>query len=280
LRSDPEYFKLCWLNDVTTEKDLLSAGKALMAVAKDKEMNIWSKRAELSIAKLSLLASKNGASILLPDGALQTANSSSDAEDLADLLLKKNQCERKIAKIQEELFNHLKPTFKRALNDDEGKIIAVMDVFGKDAVDGRPGLQHLLREGFEALYKHQVLSVPVLIDVLTLMDCVPATKEEEFSTNIAGQEFLMALQVLDASGWCDSLKDEEREAGEMLKRLIWKRLFIRDDWQEVNDTKGKSDDESKEQIKQTLLYATLKDGLSECKSSFRRPTHCRKANEY
>jgi nuclear pore complex protein Nup133 len=268
LRSDPEYFKLCWLNDVTAEKDLLSAGKALMAVAKDKELNIWSKHAELSIAKLSLLASKTTPSMLLPDGSLRTASNAPNTEELSDILLRKNKSERQIAKIQEDLYNHLKPTLQKALNDDEGKVIAVMGVFGQIAIKDRQSLQALLRQGFEALYNQEVLQPPVLIDILTLMDSVETTSEDDGSTDIAGQEFLMALQVLNASGWCDSLKDDERERGEMLKRLIWKRLFIRDDWEEVNNTKGKSDKESKNKVKATLLYATLKDGLSESKFHF------------
>jgi nuclear pore complex protein Nup133 len=265
LRSNTEYFKLCWINDVTAEKDLLSAGKALMTVAKDKELNIWSKHAELSIAKLSLLASKTTSSMLLPDGSLVTAGNSSGAEEVADILLMKNKSERQIAKIQEDLYNHLKPTYTSGLNDTEGKVNAVMEYFGKGVVEDRPALQWLLRQGFETLYNQEVLTIPVLIDILTLMDCVSSATEDDASTDIAGQEFLMALRVLDASGWCDSLKDEERERGEMLKRLIWKRLFIRDNWEEVNNTKGKSDKESKERVKETLLYDTLKDGLLECK---------------
>lgn len=267
LRSDPEYFKLCWLNDVTAEKDLLHAGKALMAVAQNKENNIWSKHAELSIAKLSLLASKAGNPVLLSDGKLEIE---SNPDDLADVLLNLNQAERQVAKIQEDLYNHLKPTFQLGLNDEQGKVNLVTETFGQVAVEDRPGLEGLLRQGFGHLYSQQILDISLLIDVLTLMDDVsPATEKVAVpSVDICGREFSMALHVLDSSGWCNSLNAEECERGELLKKLIWKRLFIRDDWEAVNDTKGKSDEISKEQIQATLLYATLREGLQNRKSDF------------
>lgn len=263
LRSDPECFKMCWLNDVIAEKDLLHAGKALMAVAQNKELNIWSKHAELSIAKLSLLASKPGTLEFKEDGSL---NVDSDPEDLADALLKLNQTERQTAKIQEDLYNHLRPTFALALNDADGKVAAAMEVFGQFAVDGRPCLQRLLDLGFHALYESEVITIPILINVLTLIDNVTsATREEpEPAVDIRTREFSMALHLLDSSQLCNSLVDEEIQQGEMLKKLIWKRLFIRDNWDTVNDTKGKSDEASREQIQETLLYATLRDGLREC----------------
>lgn len=266
LRSDPERFKMCWLNDVIAEKDLLHAGKALMAVAQNKELNIWSKHAELSLAKLSLLASKSGNLELREDGSL---NVDSDPDDVADVLLEMNQTERQIAKIQEDLYNHLRPNFALGLNDQQGKVGAVMEVFGQIAVDRRPYLQRLLQQGFSDLYDQYVISIPVLINILTLIDNVTSATHEvpEPAVDIRTKEFSMALHLLDASQWCNSLGDEEIQRGEMLKKLIWKRLFIRDNWETVNDTKGKSDDASREQIQETLLYATLRDGLRECKYS-------------
>ncbi|TID13640.1 hypothetical protein E6O75_ATG01618 [Venturia nashicola] len=262
LRSDPERFKMCWLNDVIAEKDLLHAGKALMAVAQHKELNIWSKHAELSLAKLSLLASKSGNLELKEDGSL---NVDSDPDDLADALLMLNQMERQTAKIQEDLYNHLRPTFALGLNDQQGKVGAVMEVFGQNAVVRRPCLQNLLEQGFSALYNQEVIHIPTLIDILTLVDNVTSATHQEPvpAVDICTREFSMALHLLDASQWCNSLVDEEIQRGEMLKKLIWKRLFIRDDWETVNDTKGKSDEASREQIQDTLLYATLREGLRE-----------------
>ncbi|QDS76291.1 hypothetical protein FKW77_001968 [Venturia effusa] len=262
LRSDPERFKMCWLNDVIAEKDLLHAGKALMAVAQNKEMNIWSKHAELSIAKLSLLASKSGEVELKATGSLDTE---SDPDDLADVLLKLNQTERQTAKIQEDLYNHLRPTFALGINDEEGRVAAAMEVFGRVAVNSRPCLQQLLQQDFSRLQNHEVIKVPYLINILTLMDSVTSAtqKEPDPAVDIRKREFSMALHVLDSSQWCNSLVDEEIQRGEMLKKLIWKRLFIRDDWETINDTKGKSDEASREEIQATLLYATLRDGLRE-----------------
>jgi hypothetical protein len=110
----------------------------------------------------------------------------------------------------------------------------------------------------------RILGAEQLIDVLTLIDDVRSASENP-NDDIAGREFLMALKVLDASGLCESQNDDEKARGDMLRLLIWKRLFVRDSWQEINDTKKKSDREIEKRVQRTMLFHTLLDGAMECK---------------
>jgi nuclear pore complex protein Nup133 len=84
-----------------------------------------------------------------------------------------------------------------------------------------------------------------LIDLLTLASLKPEARDE------IAHPFWLALKVADSS--CHN--DEKKEA----KRLIWRRLFIRDDWAKINDTQLKDDREVVERLADTELYGMLAD---------------------
>ena len=106
--------------------------------------------------------------------------------------------------------------------------------------------QHqLFEEGMKRLLRHEALDAMTLIDLLTLVSLKPESREE------IAHPFWLALKVADSS--CHS--DEKKEA----KRLIWRRLYIRDDWAKINDTQLKNDQEVVERLVDTELYAMLAD---------------------
>jgi nuclear pore complex protein Nup133 len=144
--------------------------------------------------------------------------------------------------------------------DDAGAVEVIMSTFG-ERVQERPQLHELLRRGFEQLLKHQVVEPTTLIDILTLMDHVHS---EDVLDDICGQEFLMALAVLDASDLSGSIGQPNGD-GDIMARLIWKRLFVFDDWKKINQTTGKSDNQVQKLLMNTGLFVTLKEGKSQCK---------------
>jgi nuclear pore complex protein Nup133 len=255
LRSEPGIAKLSWMNDVTAEKDLLHAGKSLMDVAQKQENNAWAKRTELSIAKLALLGCKKPTA----NGSL-SKHRESPHEQLAQELLKMNVAERTLSQIQEKVYNHVQPvTFK--MIDAQAAHDQLEAVFFKEGPTwNRPALKELLENEIEQLLQHHVLPADVLIDILTL---IRSSSSDNPATDISGREFFMALSALDASNLCE--EPSSAEYGAILRDLIWKRLFLRDDWKTVNATKGKSDQDIEHELTETMLFQTLKLGAEECK---------------
>lgn len=257
LRSDSSCAKFSWINDIINEKEPTEAARALTTVATKQELNIWSKKIELSLAKLALLSEKAPTS----SPAENTRRKSLSQNKINADLLKQNHRELVILDIQQQLYRHVRPIVLTAL-DEAGALDAVVDEYGRTVRNARPHHHELLRNSFEQLLKHQAMAPSTLIDVLTLMDHVHS---ESNTDDIAGNEFILALKVLDASDMRETIDKDDGE-GETTARLIWKRLFVHDDWKAINDTTGKSDSEVAEILESTALFATLKEGTARCEA--------------
>jgi nuclear pore complex protein Nup133 len=256
LRERPEHWKLAWINEVTNEKDLLHAGETLLKVARDREPNIWAKSAEISLAKLALKGAEGRPKCT---GEARPLTNGANLENYGKELSNRLERERLLADAQKALFAHVQPQFQLGV-DEVGAVTVAMENFGKYAVKDRPANEEILRQGFFELNQQKAMSPEMLIDILTLMDSVESPHQAK---SIHGKEFLWALKVLHASGFCEG---RDTSKGEMLRGLIWKRLCVRDDWAKVHHTKGKRDKEVAERLRKTLLYETLKQGALQGKS--------------
>lgn len=236
LRGDPSRAKLGWINDVLGEKDFTAAGMTLTDVACHRESSTWCKKVELSLAKLALLC-KDGSSTPKPE---------------LERIKAKNEAELRLVGIQEQVYNHFRHVVIGAL-DENSAIDLLMESYGRNAVNDRPALQQILRQGFEEILGHRVMEPGLLIDVLTLMDHKRSQTEED----IAGKEFWMALQVLEHC-WFDM----DKTTRESTLKIIWKRCYIRDDWEALNDTTDKSDEQVREQLGATTFVWTLREGYA------------------
>lgn len=254
LRSDPVRAKFSWINEIINEKDATQAARELTS-ASNQEHNVWSKKIELSLAKLALLSEQPNDSTT----AMTTRRKSLTLNKRNREMITQNRRDTKILHIQTKLYRHVRPIVLTAL-DDAGAAETIMTTFG-ECVKERPQLHELLRRGFEQLLKHQAMEPTTLIDVLTLMDHVHS---EDGLDDICGQEFLMALAVLDASDLHESIGQPNGE-GDIMARLIWKRLFVFDDWKKINQTTGKSDNQVQKLLMDTALFVTLKEGRTQCK---------------
>ncbi|KAF2420575.1 hypothetical protein EJ08DRAFT_665562 [Tothia fuscella] len=239
--------KLSWINDISKEKNPLEAGKALLEVATNKESNTWAQRGQAAMAKLCLLSAQIGG---MKGGPKQSAEE-------AEKLLEKANGQAFISKTQMRIRAFFQNDIEGAL-DDEAAVETLMSSFGQYGTKDRPLLNALLREGFEKLKSHQVLTDDHLIEFLTLVDTL---LERNIPNSIHDQEFLLAFKVLHHSGLCND--EATVETGSTLLRLIWKRLYIRDDWNRLNNTKGMSDLDIQRMLKESVLYKTLKQGEEE-----------------
>jgi nuclear pore complex protein Nup133 len=245
--------RLAWINEVLGEKDYTRAHKVLQEVATTRETNLWCKKVELSIAKLSLLAAKQAA----PGSDAQTTDDGTVGSDLSS-----TTGQLRLVEVQEQLRERFAPIVVGAL-DDESAVDLLMAKYGQGRIANRQAHQHLLRQGFDGLIHNQVLDPALLIDVLTLM-----TSDDEPSTDpdiTEGNEFGFALKVLVLSS--DELHPNVQKN---LLRLIWKRVAINDDWAEINNTNDVSDAQLGEFLLNTGVgstYKSLLDMIGTCRLS-------------
>lgn len=135
------------------------------------------------------------------------------------------------SKIQEDVYERLLPIITGALDDDSA-IELLMGEFGQGRLRERPAHQAVLKEGFENLIHHRVIDPALMIDILTLMD----SDDNGAPSLMDGEEFLYAIRVLTLH-W----HDLHRTMRDGLLKVVWKRLLIRDDWAQINQTKDISD---------------------------------------
>lgn len=233
LRDNPSRAKLGWINEVLGEKDFTAAGAALINVARHQESNSWCKKVELSLAKLALLCG-DGDSTPRPE---------------VEELKRKNLTELRLVAIQEKVYNHFRDLIFGAL-DETSAMEMLINTYGEHAVHNRPALGQVLHQGFEEILGQRVMEPGLLIDVLTLMD----QRGNESENNVGGQEFWLALQVLDLC-W----HDMDKTTRESTLKIIWKRCYIRDDWAAINNTTNKSDEQIEHELSNTALFWTLRE---------------------
>lgn len=237
LRANPSRFKICWINDITSQGDFAHAGQVLEQSAEQQEGKLWSKKVELSMSKLALLAAQEAGqnkktSKLSNGGAVQLRNSPEE--------------ELKIVAIQEKLYKHFLPEL-RTLIDQEAEVNHCLEHYGKHTLES-PALRQLLENNLQLLIAHAALDVDKLIDLLTLMD----SRSSDHHDNLQHAEFFLALQALDAAA--SSMPPNRFE---MLLQVIWKRCYIYDNWNEVKLAKEKSDTERKSRLRRTAVWQTL-----------------------
>jgi nuclear pore complex protein Nup133 len=236
LRAEKARGRLSWINDVLREGDFQEASTTLTTLAEEKEVKFWNKKVELSLAKLTSLAATEGKS---GKGNLERLN--------GDLT---------VVNTQEAIRQHLQYILYAAV-DIEAEVQLACDTYAAYLQLRTPALYGLLEASLMHMLRNEALSVEELIDILTLMD----TKESEDSeVNIIGKQFLMALQVLEAG---KSRMEEARFETNL--RMIWKRCYLQDDWEFINNTKKRTDKLISRHIRDTFACQTMMRGLELCK---------------
>jgi nuclear pore complex protein Nup133 len=235
LRADPSRAKMCWINDITSSDDYQHASQALAESAIQHEAQLWSKKVELSLAKLSMLAADESG----------TGHDTQDATRAGNVL----EGELKIVDVQEKLYRHMLPEVLHAL-DQRAEVELAMERFGQ-GVKGFGMLSQLLEGSFAKLLPHDVLELEELIDAFTLIDQVRTSNPD---TDIHGEEFYLALVALNAAA-----PELPTARFEMLMQLIWKRAFLTTDWASINksSTSKRSGIDIEDLLSHTAAYQTL-----------------------
>ncbi|OAA55478.1 nuclear pore complex subunit Nup133 [Cordyceps fumosorosea ARSEF 2679] len=238
LRSKPELARISWINDIEQEKDVDHAADTLVSLALNKEQQAWNKRVELSLGKLALLAEAEEKQEQ-PNGLKVAVNEARHESQLATV-----ENELITLKVQDELYKLILTSTYDAV-DEAAALNFAMEAHSANIPRRQKVLLQLFEDGMERLLKHEALDAMTLIDLLTLVYFKPEQQEH------LAHPFWMALKVAESSCHAEELKEA--------KRLIWRRLFIRDDWARINDTQLKHDREVVAELADTELYAVLAD---------------------
>lgn len=236
LRHQPNYAKLGWIHEVTSEQSYAAAAEDLM-LAQKQETNLWSRKVSLSMSKLSLLAATGKGQI--KDKSAIDATRKID-QDLA------------VFAIQERLCNYMKPTIRNAL-DADAEVDLALQKYGSN-VQSKSTLRHTLKRHFRKLLALEALPPEALIDTLTLLGGEGASPDNE---GFMASRFFYAFKVLRLA----SLEVSDPGLKELLEKFIWRRCMIQDDWKAINRTENKDDAQAGAETGATALFKTLREGF-------------------
>ncbi|KAI5296609.1 hypothetical protein KEM52_005906 [Ascosphaera acerosa] len=238
LRTHPEYASVSWINDILGETDYASAAQTLRSLAVERETNLWSKRIELSVGKIALLAAVEQSGVQPSSAATSQLL---ELEDLAEL-----------AQIQEVVYDHLAMYKDDLAGKSDRRQHAATRLFAPGLSPETRVLYDILMRALVKMATGIALTAEEMIDLLTLIQTDALVDEQaEVSLNPFG----IALRVLSLC------RRSERSGGrvEYLEALIWRRCMIRDDWLAISDTTQRGDQEIQDAVRATVLFATMQE---------------------
>lgn len=239
LRQTKHFAKLSWINDITREDDILSAGDTLVDIGLHHEDQVWNKKIELSLGKLARMAEASRPS----SKASQSIQEANINAVVADVGVEAIDNELAIIRIQDHLFEQVRPVLKTAL-DESAQLTVVVDAFAPKIPKKYKVLLDIFENGIDRLLRHQALDPYTLIDLLTLAQLDPDTKQA------MPDQFFEALEVAHY-GIRDAAQREQAE------RLIWRRCFLREEWTKINNTSLKGDNDIYEVLSHTDLFSVF-----------------------
>lgn len=232
--------KIAWMNDILGEDKFDKACETLENVASVDEAYIDNKKAEICLAKLSGLAALEDTA----SGINETKVSNFDHE-------------LEYLHIIESLAAHVSEVCFSAVDDQAAVELAEERFIPKHIITNKK-LQHLRKQLSGTLYKlvvGRVVSLQELVDALTILTLTPLEGEDiDIDVDdLAGSEFSAALQAIKLA----NVGDVSQEQKNQLWRTVWRRLLVRDDWDTLNATSGKSDAQVEDSMQRTVLFTTL-----------------------
>jgi len=110
-------------------------------------------------------------------------------------------------------------------------------------LESRPAIQKMIKRSIRAVLQERSLDKPDLIELISSQD------EAQPEANYA-----VAIRLLARSS-----EDMDEATRIMLLRAVWRKVFLTVDWAELQNTAGLSDAQINHRLRETRLYATLRD---------------------
>ncbi|KAH9885213.1 Nup133 N terminal like-domain-containing protein [Xylariomycetidae sp. FL2044] len=236
LRTKPELAKVSWINDIINEEDIDHAANTLLNLGFVREQQVWNKKIELSLGKLARMAESSRPSSKASLSAQEIMVKGVAGDARVDAIDK----ELAIINIQNGFYEtQIRPIISVALDESE-EFGLVQERFLLSVPNKYKILNQIFEDGLRRLLKHEALDPLTLIDLLTLVTLPPETREQ------SADQFFLAIQVA-----YNGLTGSERELAE---RHIWKRCYLREDWNQVNNTSLRNDNDILDTLGQTDLF--------------------------
>ena len=262
LRKNPAYGKLSWINDIVGEKSFSQASETLAAVAESQETDLWSKKVELCLSKLATLAA-----VETEAKAKKSTNPIPTDQQAAHIAA--TTASISLLELQRRLYIHVTSLIGRNILDVPSRHELAFEILGKNslAVKDKTAFKGLLYDSLGLLLNQQSMTIDQIIDVLTLMSPIGSDPihqdkitEETLDAGIIGLEFIFALNAIDfalPNNPEDVNALEKRTKREALQTLVWRRVMLRDNWQDLNNTANKSDQAVTDSMKDSILGFTV-----------------------
>lgn len=216
--------RFSWIHQLLANKHE-QAASTLLDVATNQETNSSNRRLQLSIARLSALAStknQNSTSTNLQ----QRVDSQLEFVEIQDIAC--NKARLGLTKVGDQVSIYV---------DQVSKLLKSHSL---------NQLQLVLHRIFVRLSSNHQLTANELVDLLTLSD----VDDDAFGST--GINFFLAFKLINLS-----LSEFSTSQAKINEKLIWQRLFFQDDWSKLNRTENKSDNIVEQYFSKTVLYQTL-----------------------
>ena len=240
LRAHPEYAKLAWINEVSSERNYGLAAESLVRAAAQSR-DVWSQKVMLSMSKLSRLAAE-ASHQHTPDAVV---GSTQKLEHRVFIL-----------EIQEALRLFFRPQIENAL-DAEAALDLLMDRYGKPGLKGKPSLEGLLFRSIIEIFEMRPMHAFDLTDTLSLMS---NDDDDTDPTSFLSRRFFLALSVLQSSSAVHVPPPKPSQSHGLQAKLVWRRVFLASDWTSFNHTELKDDQQLSNDTFETPLFQTLLEG--------------------
>ena len=240
LRRHPEYAKLAWINEVSSERNYVLAAESL-ARAAAQSRNVWSQKVMLSMSKLSTLAAE-ASHQPTPDAIMGSTQKLAHRVSMLE--------------IQETLRLFFQPQIENAL-DGEAALDLLMDRYGRSSLKGKPNLGGSLLRNLSEVLEMRPMHAFDLTDTLTLMS---NDEDDTDPTSFLSRRFFLALRVLQSSSTVNVPPSDTSRSHDLQAKLVWRRVFLASDWTSFNHTELKDDQQLSNDTFETPLFQTLLEG--------------------
>ena len=233
LRRRPQYSKLRWINEVTAEGNYVAAAESLRQT-QARETKLWFKKVELAMQKLTLLAATQQAQLKNED---------------AKAPLRSTEKSVAIIEVQEMFYDYLRPLLKSAI-DVEAESDIVLAKY-EDVRKHQHCIENIMKRDIARLVAREVLEPEDLIDTLIFMDPHGQGEDDDFIDH----RFFLALKVLSHL----DLRKSDPTRHELLESAIWRRCYIQNDWESINRTEDKDEEQTTAETEVTSFFITAKE---------------------
>lgn len=222
-----DYDRFSWIHDLLVNKNERAAF-TLFTVATEKESTTNNKLLQLSIAKLS---------------ALTSGYKPNTPTTEVSALQKQIDSQLEFLDIQKAVSSQLAFNLDKNKNNVSLHIDHISHFLKKNNLNQ---LQAVLRRTILRLAHKQTLTINELVDVLTLSDI------DTNAEPIIPAPFFLAFKLIHLFK-----PNGSAEKTELNEQIFWRRLFVRDDWAELDQTEIKGDRGVKADFSKTVLYKTF-----------------------